>query len=110
VTQLPPLPSHIPSLKGPVPVYLVEAVPCGAWGYWEPEGRTISVQAKLTILDQWHTLFHEAIHMALADADVSDDLGTKREEVVCRSLSLWLVGQMVSAAPLLLPDMSTSGV
>lgn len=100
---LPAIPCSLPTLKGPVPVTCAP-IDSGelAHGVTDFETRTIRVDERQTLLDQWHTLFHEAIHIVLYDHGITD-LSEEQEESVCAAVSLWLAGQMVQSAPLLLP-------
>lgn len=90
--RLPPLPSSVYSILGPVPVQLVpdlkDSEGSELLGKWCPDEWCIKLLSTAVPLTQWVTLYHEWLHVAAWDAGIG--LKEEQEERVCDALSSFL--------------------
>jgi len=100
--ELPPIPDSVPSAKGRVEVRLVKDLESCS-GLYDPIERVILVESNLTLVDKWCVVFHEAVHMAISDSDLSATAGltAEVEEHVAVCIGNYLVTQALSAKPML---------
>ena len=76
---LPPIPSHVFSRWGPVPVHLVKHVVCGnptpvgTIGCYNAIERRIQIADTLDLRWKTYVLEHEIVHVALRDMNISFD-------------------------------------
>lgn len=85
---LPPLPSSVFSLHGPVPVVLTDdpaILDPGDFGAWNAHARIIYVRCGMHPTALWLTLFHEQTHCDLSDIDfaIADDA----LEAICNAIA-----------------------
>lgn len=98
--DLPPLPSSVFSMFGPVTVRVVDNL-CDPqppheplFGYYHAFDRVIEVRAGMHPTAAWLTLWHERTHMELAEIGVV--LSTDQEEAVCNAIAAARVAEMLS--------------
>lgn len=97
---LPPLPTSVWSVFGPVPVTVVpdlrdekDGILFGRVLYFT---RRIEIRAEMSLVTQWQTLEHERVHLALFDAGARLSLTNEQEEAVCDSLATARVAEMLA--------------
>jgi Zn-dependent peptidase ImmA (M78 family) len=56
-------------------------------GQYDPLNRTIALRRKMPRRQQWHTLFHEYVHLWLNESGISNGLNGEFEEAVCDAIS-----------------------
>lgn len=59
----------------------------GAWGVWDENTRTITVDTSATPAQQWRTLYHELAHVAFSDAGVDEMCTEPMVEALCDAVS-----------------------
>lgn len=98
---LPPIPASVPSPLGPVPVLIVENLhekhqreDC--LGYFNPVSRTVEIDPEAVLVVQWHTYYHEAMHVALWDAGLNNVLSEEQIEQVCDVSACQRVAELLS--------------
>ncbi len=57
------------------------------WGLYEPETRTISLDARAKPRQRWQTLYHELVHAAIIDAGLSNGLADSMHEAICDAIA-----------------------
>lgn len=96
--ELPPLPSSVHSVLGPVPVEIVTDLKDSAGheclGLWLPELRVIKICDGVHPYTAWVTLIHEHTHCSLWDAGVQ--IGGKLEESVCDAIGTARIAEMLA--------------
>jgi hypothetical protein len=99
----PPLPTHLWSPLGPVPVELVEhlhplskdAPPdVDDFGAFDPKRRVIQVLADLEPWAQWQALRHEWVHMVIYDAGLHNAYGGDQIEAFCDVIGTAMAAEM----------------
>lgn len=85
---LPPLPSSVFSVHGPVPVILTDdptILDPGDFGAWNAHDRIIYVRCGMHPTASWLTLLHEICHADLSDIDfaIADDA----LEAICNAIA-----------------------
>lgn len=73
---LPPLPTSVFSIHGPIPVILTDdprILDPGDFGCWNAHTRTIYIRIGLNDVAGWLTFFHEECHVHLSDIDFAID-------------------------------------
>ncbi len=94
--KLPPLPTTIPSVLGPVAVSmhdnLRDANGSACLGIWNPSERRVRLESNAALLAQWHTYWHEHAHVTFWDAGLK--VG-KKEERICDALATARVREML---------------
>lgn len=89
------LPKVVPSLLGPVSVVLdPDLMEEGNFGCWDPTERTITVQAELKPIPSWVTLWHETMHMLLADSGLANQMCSATQEALCDSFGTFMTQAM----------------
>jgi Zn-dependent peptidase ImmA (M78 family) len=82
----PKVPTRADALAGEVRIQLRRRTNVDgkdAWGSWEENMRAIEIDTTATPRHQWHTLYHELAHAALADSGVEEILSDQIVEAVC---------------------------
>ena len=100
---LPPLPSEVFTINGPVPVLVVEDLRAPGdpteplFGFWDPFARTISIRKGLHPTAAWLTLYHEAAHAHLSEIGVK--LTEDQEEAVVNAIAAVRYAELVARLP-----------
>jgi hypothetical protein len=86
--RLPPLPKIVNSQLGPVEVRHVKNPKLKkrpVFGYLRPRRRRIYVDVSVPLVQQWHTLYHELVHLEFFDSGARNALspGGEQEELLC---------------------------
>jgi hypothetical protein len=92
---LPPLPTHLWTSLGAVPVHLMDELPTDDAthvGHWDPRTRVVRLKASLSPTALWHTL----VHIVLDDAGVR--VSGRTEESICDALATYGVSYLLAAA------------
>lgn len=93
---LPALPKSIDSLMGPVEVRLVENLDNGkCLGRFLSSERVIEIEQTCNKTQQWHTFFHEQLHLILWDT--GGQLSKKAEEHVADAYATWRTRELLKA-------------
>ena len=91
VKRYPPIPAMVEGPAGPCTVrqhkesIKYEGGECG--GLWDPEERTIDIDARASRRAQWAYLYHEWGHVVLTDSGLSNALPDDAQEAICDALS-----------------------
>jgi len=96
VKALPPLPTELFSVLGPLPIETLDAQRAKEGemlGVFNAEHRTIGV-ADIAHEMRWATLWHEATHVALYDSGVNNALTEEQAEMVCDAMGAYLTAMM----------------
>jgi hypothetical protein len=95
---LPPIPSSVSSVLGPVAVTVVDGLLDDdgevLLGRWLPEERRIELRAGMHPTTMLVTLWHEKIHLYLWDSGAKP-MDDSEEERICDALSVALVAEMM---------------
>lgn len=95
----PKLPKTIHAPAGPVTVVLQDVVKNEKgeelWGVWEGEDRTIRIDESASLRYQWHTFFHELMHVALCDSGIAHLLPDESQEALCDAVATARLAEMV---------------
>jgi Zn-dependent peptidase ImmA (M78 family) len=91
--KVPPLPQEVFSVLGPVKV--VEKAMKKYLGRWNLKNRVIKVNPTQSPIQQWQTLFHEMVHMALADSGAVNHLEHDMAESVCDAVGTYLAAALM---------------
>lgn len=97
VKPLPPKPTTLPSVLGPVSLEYVKelrdknGVSC--LGIWCSDERHVRLEAEMSAMTTWHTFWHEWVHIALWDGGVK--LRKDDEERVCDAIATARVREML---------------
>lgn len=89
--RYPALPLIVEGPAGPCTVRLTkesikyEGTECG--GLWDPEERTIDIDARASRRAQWSYLYHEWGHVVLTDSGLSNALPDDAQEAICDAIS-----------------------
>jgi hypothetical protein len=95
--SLPDLPTTAPTLLGPVPVAVVDAIhEDGRRGEWDGMHRSIRVLSSLALPVQWQTLGHELAHAILDDSAAQHVLTERQTEIVCDAVGTWLAAAVAA--------------
>lgn len=57
------------------------------WGSWDESTRVIEIDGTAPPAHQWHTLYHELTHVALADAGADELMTEDLVEMLCDAVS-----------------------
>lgn len=96
------LPGAVHSFLGPVPVTTEDLDdPSSEYtgttlGEWRPHTRSIHIHDPQDTTEQWRSLMHEIVHLALHDSGQRQILSAKQEEAVCDALGTYLTSAVAS--------------
>lgn len=97
--SLPPLPTSVPNIHGPVPVVMVPDLRDSdgkeLFGFWDPYAREIRLRVGMHPIAAWLTLWHEQTHADLSEIGVL--LTTDQEEAVVSAIASQRVHDMLRA-------------
>lgn len=65
-----------------------------AFGTWEPETRTIEIEAGSNPRHKWHVYYHEWMHAVLADSGLVNLLADDAQETLCDAVATARVVEM----------------
>lgn len=97
-----PIPGAVHSFLGPVPVTTEDlddpscAETGATLGEWRPSTRSIHIHDTQDATEQWRSLMHEIVHLALHDSGQRHILSAKQEEAVCDALGTYLTSAVAS--------------
>ncbi len=93
--RYPPLPSEIDAPAGRVIIELVENLGDTkdetVMGHFDMLTRTIRIKKKMARERQHFTLFHEKVHLWLADSGLQNGLNGDMEEAICDAVASGLM-------------------
>ncbi len=99
VAPLPPIPSHVPSALGPVPVLAIRGLACNAkpaLGCFDAARRVIAIEAELPLVTAWVTLIHERVHVTMWDSGLHTALGDDvLEDAIADAIATARVAEML---------------
>ena len=98
LVRLPPIPSHLFSPMGDVPILVIDAkeMEKGIAGTWVPRQRAIALASDQSGVSAWQVLRHEWVHMILDDSGVAATLTAKQQESICDAIGSALVAEMIA--------------
>jgi Zn-dependent peptidase ImmA (M78 family) len=89
--RYPPIPRVVQAPGGPVKIILTkDNIKYGSdecWGLYDPEHRTITIDAKAAPRQRWATFFHELTHVAILDSGLDNGLHVALHEAICDAIS-----------------------
>ena len=97
--KLPPLPSSVFSIHGPIPVEIVEDLRDPEpphdklFGFFDPFRRLIQIRAGLHHTAAWLTLWHERSHADIAEVGIQ--ISTDQEEAIVNAIAAARVAEML---------------
>ena len=95
--KLPPLPTTLPSIVGPVPLTRVSDLRDkkndGCYGIWRADVRDVRLEADMSLTTAWLTYWHEWAHIVFWDAGVR--LDKEVEERIVDALAIARVREML---------------
>jgi hypothetical protein len=87
---MPPIPSQVFSVHGPVQVSERELE--GLLGETRFDDRSVVLHSNAVPLTKWITYWHEAVHVALWDSGAHNGLTKELEETICDAIGNYLAG------------------
>ncbi len=101
------IPSSVFSQLGPVPVVPLEGMLAAgeerSFGHWDEVNRKIDYDPSACPAAQLFTLFHEMMHLALADSGAVHNFTDKQQEIICDAAGGYLAAATL-AGYLKLPE------
>lgn len=86
----PRLPAKVSAPGGDVTVHLLKHPTVNGievWGSWETAKRRIEINSTNARDIQWHTLYHELMHVALTDSGAKQMFKNKEQELLCDAVA-----------------------
>lgn len=93
--RYPPIPTQIDAPSGVIQIILADNLDgknprpedADTMGQYDPLAREIAIRRKMSRRQQWHTLFHEFVHLWLGESGITNGLNNDLEEAICDAVS-----------------------
>lgn len=100
--RYPPLPKSIEAPSGPISIEFSDVLDGkvdteSTMGQYDYLRRLISIRRKMPRRQQWHTLFHEYVHLWLHDSGITNGLNEDLEEAIADAISTGLMRERFGA-------------
>lgn len=89
--RYPPIPKEVEGPGGTLTIVLTKETITHehdeCWGLYDPEARTITIDARAKPRQRWLTFFHELAHVALIDAGLNNGINDQLHEAICDAIA-----------------------